>query len=81
MPTPSPQAPATDVLARAVGLPALVTAVAHPCDEPSLAGALAARDRGLIAPLLIGPEEKIRRVAAEAGLDLTGVPIDPASVI
>jgi phosphate acetyltransferase len=69
--------PATDVLARAAGLPPLVTAVAHPCDEPSLAGVIAARDRGLVAPILIGPEEKIRRVAAEAGLDLAGLPLDP----
>ena len=77
MPLSGPAAAATDVLARAVGLPPLVTAVAHPCDEPSLAGVLAARDRGLVAPILIGPEEKIRRVAAEAGIDLADVPIDP----
>ena len=77
MPTQSPAAAATDVLARAAGLPPLVTAVVHPCDEPSLTGVLAARDRGLVAPILIGPEDKIRRVAAEAGLDLTGLPIDP----
>ncbi len=77
MPPTSSSLPATDLLARAAGLPPLVTAVAHPCDEPSLAGVIAARDRGLIAPILIGPEEKIRRVAAEAGLDLAGLPLDP----
>jgi phosphate acetyltransferase len=66
-----------DVLGLAAGLPPLVTAVAHPCDEPSLAGALAAAARGLIRPILVGPAEKIRRLAAEAGLDLAGVSIDP----
>jgi phosphate acetyltransferase len=74
-PEPSP-VPPPDVLALAAGLPPLVTAVVHPCDEPSLAGALAAADRGLIRPILVGPEEKIRRLAARAGLDLAGATID-----
>ncbi len=71
-------ASALDVLARTVGLPALITAVVHPCDVPSLAAALAARDRGLIVPLLVGPEEKIRSAAAAGGLDIAGVTIHPA---
>ncbi|MBP1872649.1 phosphate acetyltransferase [Ensifer adhaerens] len=49
-----------------------VTIVAHPCDETSLRGALEASDMGLIAPVLVGPEAKIRSVAAEHGLDLGG---------
>lgn len=77
MPLSDPAPAATDVLARAAGLPPLVTAVVHPCDGPALAGAVAARERGLIDPILIGPEEKIRRVAAEAGIDLAGSRIDP----
>ncbi|MFM8413183.1 MAG: bifunctional enoyl-CoA hydratase/phosphate acetyltransferase [Planctomycetota bacterium] len=64
-----------DVLAAAGGLAPLVTAVAHPCDAPALAAALAARDRGLIVPILVGPEPRIRHVAAEAGLDLAGASI------
>lgn len=47
-----------------------VTIVAHPCDETSLRGALEAAQMGLIAPVLVGPEAKIRSVAAEHGLDL-----------
>jgi phosphotransacetylase len=66
-----------DVLTAARGFEPLVTAVVHPCDEPSLAAALAARERGLIAPILVGPEERIRQVAGQAGLDLAGVTIDP----
>lgn len=51
--------------------PAL-TIVAHPCDETSLRGALEAASAGLIVPILVGPEAKIRAVAAEHRLDLAG---------
>ena len=51
-------------------------AVVHPCDATSLGGAMAAADRGLIVPILIGPEARIRAVAAELGIDLTGVHIE-----
>ena len=44
--------------ARAVG--PIATAVIHPCDADSLLGALAARDAGLIVPVLVGPLAKIR---------------------
>ncbi|NRP73280.1 Phosphate acetyltransferase [Ensifer psoraleae] len=46
------------------------TIVAHPCDESSLRGAIEAADMGLIVPVLVGPEAKIRNVAAEHRLDL-----------
>ncbi|OCP15469.1 MULTISPECIES: phosphate acetyltransferase [unclassified Ensifer] len=49
-----------------------VTIVTHPCDETSLRGALEAAEMGLIAPVLVGPESKIRNVAAEHRLDLGG---------
>ncbi len=53
------------------GTPA-VTIVAHPCDETSLRGAVEAAAEGLIEPVLVGPETKIRSVATEHGIDLTG---------
>jgi phosphate acetyltransferase len=53
------------------GTPA-VTIVAHPCDEPSLRGAMQAAAEQLIEPVLVGPELKIRSVAAEHGIDLVG---------
>jgi phosphate acetyltransferase len=53
------------------GTPA-VTIVAHPCDETSLRGAVDAAAEGLIEPVLVGPEAKIRAVAAERGIDLAG---------
>ncbi len=56
-------------------LPPLPTAIAHPCDVVSLRSAVEARALGLIQPLLFGPEARIRRTAAEAGLDLTDIPL------
>ena len=49
------------------------TAIVHPCDAVSLAGAMHAMQAGLIAPMLVGPEAKIRRAAADAGYELTNV--------
>ncbi|MDX9994934.1 MAG: bifunctional enoyl-CoA hydratase/phosphate acetyltransferase [Rhodocyclaceae bacterium] len=54
------------------GLAAVPMAVIHPCDAESLKGALQARDRGLIDPTLVGPEDKIRKLAEELGLNLYG---------
>ncbi len=48
----------------------LPTAVVHPCDALSLAGALAARDDGLIRPLLVAPAGKLRQAAEAARLSL-----------
>ncbi|MDE2605569.1 MAG: phosphate acetyltransferase [Burkholderiales bacterium] len=59
------------LLARARALPAIPTAVAHPCDESSLTGAVDAAQMGLIAPILVGPVARIRGVAAQAGLDIS----------
>ncbi|WP_419696765.1 phosphate acetyltransferase [Mesorhizobium muleiense] len=56
-------------------LPPVTTLVVHPCDATSLGGAIEARDAGLILPILVGPENKIRDVAAQVGIDLTGVEI------
>jgi phosphate acetyltransferase len=53
----------------------LTTAVAHPCDETSLKGALEAAEEGLIRPILVGPQEKIRGVAETNSLDLGSVEI------
>ena len=63
------------LLARCRGLPPVPCAVAHPCDESSLRGALEAAQKGLIEPLLVGPAARIRAVAAAGGLDLGGVAI------
>jgi phosphate acetyltransferase len=51
------------------------TAVVHPVDTPSLLGAVEAARAGLIEPLLVGPEAKIRAAAEQAGVDLGQIPI------
>jgi phosphate acetyltransferase len=56
-------------------LPPTPTAVAHPCDETSLSGAIDAARLGLIAPILVGPRARIEAVAKEHRLDLGSLPI------
>jgi len=51
------------------------TAVAHPCSEYALKGAIEAADAGLIEPILVGPESRIRAVADEYEIDLKDYPI------
>ena len=63
------------LIERAKALPPLSTAVAHPCDESSLSAAIDATRIGLIAPLLVGPEARIKSVAEKYGLDLGGLEI------
>ena len=46
------------------------TAVAHPCEESALAGAIEAGAKGLIAPILVGPAAKIREIAQKPGIAL-----------
>jgi len=66
-----------ELLRRCSGLPALPTAVAHPCDEASIAGAAGAAGLGLIAPVLVGREAKIRAAAEAAGVDISGFRLVP----
>jgi len=56
-------------------LPPTPTAVAHPCDESSLRGAIDAANMGLIAPILIGPRARIEAVAREHNIDIAAYPI------
>jgi len=53
------------------GIEAIPTAVAHPCSESALEAAVQAADRGLIVPILVGPEARIRSLAAQMGFDLS----------
>jgi phosphate acetyltransferase len=50
-------------------------AVAHPCDDVSLRGAVEAAQLNLIEPILVGPAERIRAVARGAGLDISAMEI------
>jgi phosphate acetyltransferase len=53
-------------------LPAVPTAVAHPCDTSSLEGAVDAAQIGLIIPILVGPAKKIEAAAKNSGRDISG---------
>lgn len=57
-------------------LPPIRCAVVHPCDEISLSAALDARAAGLIELVLVAPKEKLAAIAADAGLDLSGIEIE-----
>jgi phosphate acetyltransferase len=52
-------------------LPPTPTAVAHPCDESSLRGAVEAAQAGLIKPILVGPRARIEAIAREHGIDIS----------
>jgi phosphate acetyltransferase len=51
------------------------TAVAHPCDESSLRGAVDAAHLGLIAPILVGPRSRIEALAKQFGIAIAAFPI------
>jgi phosphotransacetylase/acyl dehydratase len=58
------------LIARTRELPPIRTAVVHPVEALSLLAAAEAARLGLIVPILIGPEAKIRVAAQQAALDL-----------
>jgi len=70
-----PQARFNDLLAMGNDLAAVRCAVVHPCDQGSLSGAMDSARYGLIVPVLVGPESRIRHVAEEFGIDLHGAEI------
>lgn len=63
------------LIAAAGGLPPLVAAIAHPCDETSLRGAMEAAEQRLLIPILIGPAQRITSLANAAGIDIEQVEI------
>ncbi|HET7286902.1 MAG TPA: bifunctional enoyl-CoA hydratase/phosphate acetyltransferase [Pyrinomonadaceae bacterium] len=63
------------LLARCEFLAPVPTAVAHPCEATALQGAVEAAQKGLIAPLLVGPASKIAEIAESAHIDLGNLTI------
>ncbi|WP_062011853.1 bifunctional enoyl-CoA hydratase/phosphate acetyltransferase [Aureimonas sp. AU4] len=55
----------------AKGLSAIRTAVVHPVDATVLAGAAAAAAAGIVVPVFVGPEKRIRAAAKTAGIDVS----------
>ena len=67
------------LIAAARAIPPAPTVVVHPCDETSLRGAVDSAVAGIIRPLLVGPERKIRDTAARFGLNISGYEIIDAA--
>lgn len=67
------------LIAAAKALQPASTVVVHPCDETSLRGAVDSATAGIIRPLLVGPERKIKDTAAKFGLDISGYEIIDAA--
>ena len=63
------------LIARTRTLEPVPCAVAHPCDESSLRGAIEAAEARLIVPILVGPEKRIKTVASDCRLNLAGTAI------
>ena len=57
-------------ISRCAELGPVPTAVVHPCDRASLEGAIRAAEGHFILPILVGPETKIRAVAAAERIDI-----------
>jgi phosphotransacetylase/acyl dehydratase len=58
------------LLTIAGGSAPLLAVIVHPCDATSLSAAAEAAGAGLITPILVGPQAKIRKVAEAAKLDI-----------
>lgn len=65
----------TDAFARLIKsceqFPPVTCAIVHPCDHDSLVGPIEAAKKGLIVPILVGPEEKIKSAAKAAQVDIS----------
>ena len=67
-----------DLLDRCRALDPLATSVVFPCEATALAGAVEAAHARLIMPTLVGPRQRIAKIAQEAGLDIASFEIDDA---
>jgi phosphate acetyltransferase len=63
---------------RCQGLAPVETAVVHPCDAATLESVVEAARQGLILPILVGPEAKIRAAASAAGVDISPFRLESA---
>jgi phosphotransacetylase len=67
-----------NLLRRCRSLEPVATAVAYPCEATALTSVVEAAKAGLIAPILVGPRDQFRDVAATAGLNIDDYPIEDA---
>jgi phosphate acetyltransferase len=69
--TSHPRLDALEAAARKKGR--LKVVVAYPCSDDSLGAALAARDEGMIDPILVGPRARIETCATNLNASLDGI--------
>ena len=62
-------------ISRCAELGPIPTAVVHPCDRSSLEAAVRAAEEHFILPILVGPEAKIRSIAAAERIDIASYEI------
>ena len=67
------------LIARCKAMEPVPCAVAHPCDESSLRGAVEAGELGLLRPILVGPRARITALAAQYGLDISALELVDAA--
>ena len=67
------------LIAAAKAVPPVPTVVVHPCDEASLRGVVDSAAAGIIRPVLVGPERKIRDTGSKFGLDISSFEIVDAA--
>jgi len=67
------------LLERCRGLAPIPTAVAYPCEETALSGAIDAGTKGLIVPILVGPAATIAEIAKAKGINLGAAQIVDAA--
>lgn len=60
-----------ELMTKCKSLEPVTTAIVHPVDGASLGGAVEAAEAGIIAPVLVGPEHKIRAIAEAENLDIS----------
>jgi phosphate acetyltransferase len=56
--------------------PPIAAAIVHPCSPDAVLAAIEVQEEGLLEPLLIGPEDKIRAAAEAAKVSLDGITIE-----
>ena len=75
-PVPRPKSRYDRFVDEARAAPTVTAGIVHPCSRAAILGAVEVRDEGLLEPLLIGPEARIRACADEAGVSLDGMRIE-----
>lgn len=58
------------LLERCLSLSPVPTAIAHPCEQTALEGAIEAAEHGLISPILVGPAARLKEIAAKGKVNL-----------